>query len=173
MGCLAGIRNLDAPHLPSRPLTFTNSHRGSRSPTPCKREQCVDASLSPSSVSSVGSASESNGLVMPVAWPIADGSEADADTVIISTTTVVSTLESQVPGGQGTLSVIVLESDEESSNSSGLVNSSVLTTRSAHSSDIFYTDEAYDRAFAAYIEEEDNNAGNGTGEVSTACVLPE
>lgn len=170
MGCLAGIRNLDVPHLPSRPLIFTNSHPGSQSPTPCKRELCVDASLSPSSVSSVGSASESNGLVMPVDWPIVDGSEADADTVIISTTLVVSTVEPVLPGRQGTPSVFVLESDEESSNSSGPVNNSVSTIRSTHSSDVFYTDEAYDRAFAAYIEEEDNNADN---EVSTACVLPE
>lgn len=175
VGILAGIRNLDAPHLPSLPLTATDPHLDSQSPTPCKTESCVDlrASVSTSSVSSVGSTTESNGLIMPVGWSIVNSSEAGADAAIIPIASEVSTLESESPDGQSTLAVIVLESDEESSNSSDPVNNSAVTIRSAHSSDIFYTDEVYDKAFAAYIEEEDSSAGKVDTAVSTADVLLE
>lgn len=174
VGIFAGIRNLDAPHLPSLPLTSTDSDLDSQSPTPCKEEACVDlhASVSTSSVSSVGSTTESNGLIMPVGRSIVNSSEAGADAAIIPIASEVSTLESEAPDGQSTLAVIVLESDGESSNSSDLVNNSAVTIRSTHSSDIFYSDEVYDRAFAAYIEEEDSNVGKVDAAVSTANVLP-
>lgn len=169
VGIFAGIRNLDAPHLPSLPLTSTDSDLDSQSPTPCKEEACVDlhASVSTSSVSSVGSTTESNGLIMPVGRSIVNSSEA-----VIPIASEVSTLESEAPDGQSTLAVIVLESDGESSNLSDLVNNSAVTIRSTHSSDIFYSDEVYDRAFAAYIEEEDSNVGKVDAAVSTANVLP-
>lgn len=83
--------------------------------------------------------------------------EASADTVIISAAPP-STPVNETTRVPGPLTVVVLESDDDSANSSILANNSSASAHSAHSSDVYYMDKRYDKAFAAYIEQEESNA---------------
>lgn len=100
---------------------------------------------------------ESNGIGMPDwHWSVVSAREASADTVIISSAPL-STPVNETAQNPGSLTVVVLDSDDDSANSSMLANNSNVSTHSAHSSDVYYMDKRYDKAFAAYIEEEDCN----------------
>lgn len=161
MSFAAGIRNLDQPHVAPQPLSSTSFPPDLLPPTPCNSETCVSASdgVPDASVSSVSSATESNGLVMPVGWSMIETGESGADTVIIPPApTTLSTPLGESSGASSALTVILLDSDDDSVDSSALVNNSVTSVRSSHSSDVYYTDKRYDAAFAAFIEEEDSNA---------------
>lgn len=161
MSFSAGIRNLDQPHVAPQPLSTTPFPPDLLPPTPCNSETCVGPNdgVSDASVSSVLSATESNGLVMPVGWSMIDTGEAGTDTVIIPPApTSLSTPLDESSGASSALTVILLDSDDDSVDSSTLVNNSVTSVRSSHSSDVYYADKRYDAAFAAFIEEEDSNA---------------
>lgn len=136
-----------------QPLALATPPSDKLPPTPSNTETCANQQGEP--LAPIG---ELNGLVMPDwHWSMVSAREASADTVIISATPLSTPANdtSQVPGS---LTVIVLESDDDSANSSILVNNSNVSTHSAHSSDVYYTDKRYDKAFAAYIEEEECNA---------------
>lgn len=124
-------------------------------------------------MSSVTSAPESNGLVMPNGWTMVNSPEARADTVIISAATTFTVPPHERSGLPGALTVIILDGDDESSTSSVFENNSA-STHSAHSSDVYYADKVYDRAFAAYIEEEeeaeDSNRANAGSSGDTVSV---
>lgn len=243
----AGIRNLDAPHLPCQPLIPATSAPDPFTRTPCNTETCVDphdvaARTSPLPASSGDEPSgpaipthrstaftretgadtvitsgpppaspddessdpvipthwstvftreagadtviisgplpaspddESSDPVIPTHWSMVDAHEAGADTVIIASSSTLPATTNETRDMPGTLTVIFLEGDEDSVNSSVFVNTSH-SVHSAHSSDVYYTDKRYDVAFAAYIEEEENNNAVGVEtEVSTAFVQVE
>lgn len=171
MSFAAGIRNLDQPHVAPQPLSSTSFPPDLLPPTPCNSETCVGANdgVPDASVSSVSSATESNGLVMPVGWSMIETGETGADTVIIPpASTTLSTPLDESSGASSALTVLLLDSDDDSVDSSALVNNSVTSVRSSHSSDVYYTDKRYDAAFAAYIEEEeDSNAVDVVGDSSS------
>lgn len=158
MSVSAGIRNLDMPHMTPQPLAPATPPNERLPPTPSNTETCIGQQgrpVAPVGESIVGGL---NGLVLPDwHWSMVNAHDASADTVIISTAPLSTTVNesSQVPGS---LTVIVLDSDDDSANSSILANNSNDSTHSAHSSDVYYMDKRYDKAFAAYIEEEDSNA---------------
>lgn len=207
----AGIRNLDAPHLPCQPLIPATSAPDPFTRTPCNTETCVDphdvtTRTSPLPASSGDEPSgpaipthrstaftreagadtviisgpppaspddESSDPVIPTHWSMVNAHEAGADTVIIASSSTLPATTNETRDMPGTLTVIFLEGDEDSVNSSVFVNTSH-SVHSAHSSDVYYTDKRYDVAFAAYIEEEENNNAVGVEtEVSTAFVQVE
>lgn len=157
MGIDAGIRNLDEPPLSTQPLTRVDSPSGQLLPTPATSETLTDlpnGTVNPNEPSS-GSVGDSNGLVMPTGWTMVN-QEARADTVIISTTSAISTSANEPTSIPSSLTVVFLDSDEDTANSSIFANNSVTSSLSAHSSDVYYADKKYDIAFAAFIEAEDS-----------------
>lgn len=207
----AGIRNLDAPHLPCQPLIPATSAPDPFTRTPCNTETCVDPHDIASRTSPLPASSgdepngpaipthrstvftreagadtvitsgpppaspddESSDPVIPTHWSMVNAHEAGADTVIIASSSTLPATTNETRDMPGTLTVIFLEGDEDSVNSSVFVNTSH-SVHSAHSSDVYYTDKRYDVAFTAYIEEEENNNAVGVEtEVSTAFVQVE
>lgn len=141
-----------------QPLALATLPSDKLPPTPSNTETCANQQGEPLAPIGESNGDESNGLVMPDwHWSMVGAQEASADTVIISAAPLSTPVNntSQVPSS---LTVIVLESDADSANSSILVNNSNVSTHCAHSSDVYYTDKRYDKAFAAYIEEEECNA---------------
>lgn len=157
------------------PLTPANFPPDLLPPTPCNSETCADSrdgivSTRVSSVSTLLSSAESRGLVMPGGHPMVDALEESADTVIINTT---STHPSIAIGMPSTMTILSLDSDEDSANSSIIVNNSVTSVHSAHSSDIYYTDKKYDIAFATLVAEEDRLVVGGETASIEAAVQTE
>lgn len=107
---------------------------------------------------------------MPGGHPMVDALEESADTVIINTT---STHPSIAIGMPSTMTILSLDSDEDSANSSIIVNNSVTSVHSAHSSDIYYTDKKYDIAFATLVAEEDRLVVGGETASIEAAVQTE
>lgn len=177
MGFAAGIRNLDAPHLAPLPLTTADYPPDLLPPTPCDSQTCADPRdgtdrTTVSSVSSVTSTTESSELGIPIGSSTVTALEGSADTVIISSASTLVSPAHDSSIVHGKRAVLLLDSDEDSPDASIIVNHSIGSVHSAHSSDIYYTDKKYDIAFAAYIADEDSKVVDVEG-TSVAAVQTE